>query len=355
MSMPKLFDKKGANSDAEGIQPVFVIAEAGVNHNGCIATALDLIDQASKAGADCVKFQTFRAESVVTANAPKAKYQTRVADPRESQLDMLRGLELAASAYPELINACKKSGMVFTSTPYNEEDIAFLDSLDIPIFKAASIHIVEPHFLKLMAQTGRPILVSTGMATWEEIDKAVRTIRSTGNNNFVLLQCTTNYPSEICDVNLNAMIAMRERYDCLVGYSDHTQSHIPSIGAVALGACVIEKHFTLDRTASGPDHSTSETPAEFKKLVESIRTMEMVLGQSEKKPTLAEQENMPGMRRSIVAKRDISLGKTIEDDDLICKRPATGISPSDWEHIVGKVASRKITAGAILQWEDLNG
>jgi len=330
-------------------RPAFIIAEAGVNHNGDVDKAFELIRVAKRAGADCVKFQTFKAERVVTQSAPKASYQMRVSDPAESQLSMLKKLELSEDAYADLIALCDREGIIFTSTPYNEEDIEFLDSLGVPLLKSASIHIAEPRFLQRMAETGRPLVVSTGMATWDEIDEAVRAIRSTGNENFVLLQCTTNYPSRLADTNLRAMVSMRERFDCNVGYSDHTQSHAPCIGSIALGACVVEKHLTLDRAMSGPDHLTSESPEEFATLVTSIREMEVAMGSPEKAPTEAERANMPGMRRSIVARRAIAKGSPIEDDDLTCRRPLSGIPPREWEQLLGRIALRDIPAGEMLE------
>lgn len=334
--------------------PAFMIAEVGVNHNGSVEVAAESIRAAKKAGADCVKFQTFKAERVVTETAPKAKYQTLVTDPAESQIAMLRKLELDEQSYGDLIQICKSEDIVFTSTPYNEEDIAFLDALDVPVLKAASMHLAEPQFLKSMAKTGRPLLISTGMASWEEVAVAVDTIRSAGNENFVLLQCTTNYPSLVSDVNLRAMDSMGERFNCLVGYSDHTQSHIPCLGGVAMGACVIEKHFTLDKALPGPDHSTSETPDDFAKLVSAVRNMEVALGSKEKAPTAAERENMIGMRRSIVAKRNIAAGQIVTSEDISCKRPATGIAPSEWDLVVGKVAIKPVADGEMLTWSDLD-
>jgi N,N'-diacetyllegionaminate synthase len=335
--------------------PVFVIAEVGVNHNGSLDMALELIRAAKAAGADCVKFQTFKSDRVVSADAPKAAYQLKVTDQAESQIDMLRKLELGEDAYPGLIALCRELGILFSSTPYNEEDIAQLDALDVPILKAASIHCGEPHFLRVMAETGRPVILSTGMATWEEVDRAVATLRATGNDNFVVLQCTTNYPSDVADANLRTMAAMAERYGCLVGYSDHTLSHAPCIASVALGACVIERHFTLDTTLPGPDHSSSDTPESFGRLVRMIRDAQAALGSAEKQPTAAERKNMTGMRRSIFARRDIAAGKTIEDADLICKRPATGIAPSQWDEIVGRPSTRAIAAGEMLSAADIHG
>lgn len=333
--------------------PVFLVAEAGVNHNGSAEMARQLVRAAKAAGADCVKFQTFKAERVVTEAAPKAVYQTKVTDPAESQIDMLRKLELDEGAYGDLITACKAEDIVFTSTPYNEEDIDFLMSLDVPVLKAASIHLVEPKFLQAMAATGKPLLVSTGMATWDDVDLAIRAIRETGNENFVMLQCTTNYPSAVADAHLNAMTEMARRYDCLVGYSDHTQSRVPCIASVGMGACVIEKHFTLDRGLPGPDHTTSEDPDGFRVLSAAVREAELALGRAEMAPTEAERANMEGMRRSLTAKVAIAKDRVITDADLICRRPATGVAPKFWDDVVGKVAKRDIAAGEMLAWGDL--
>ena len=334
-------------------KPTFIIAEAGVNHNGDEKAAAELVRQAKQAGADCVKFQTFKAERVVTALAPKANYQLSVTDPKQSQLDMLRSIELAEHAYGDLVALCANEEIVFTSTPYNEQDITFLYELGVPLLKSASIHIAEPRFLQKLAETGLPLIVSTGMASWNEIDEAVKAIRSTGNEHFVLLQCTTNYPSLLEDTHLRAMVEIGKRQQCLVGYSDHTQTHIPCLGATALGACVIEKHFTLDKNLPGPDHSTSETPDSFSALVESIRKIEIALGSNEKHPTKAEQENMLGMRRSIVSRNHLTAGHIISEEDLTCKRPASGIAPREWNKLIGKRTSRSLPEGTILQWDDI--
>lgn len=336
-------------------QPAFVIAEAGVNHNGDIRMAADLVRHAKLAGADCVKFQTFKAKRVVTANAPKANYQMQVTDPQQSQLAMLRSLELPENAYGDLIALCEAEELVFTSTPYNDEDVAFLEELGVPVLKSSSIHLAEPRFLQRLAETGRPLIVSTGMARWDEVEEAVQAIRATGNERFVLLQCTTNYPSNVKDTHLRAMIEMGRRHHCLFGYSDHTQSHLPCLGAVALGACVIEKHFTLDKSLPGPDHSTSETPDGFAALVKDIRTMETALGSSDKQPSEAELANMPGMRRSIVTRRDLPSGHVLSDEDLTCKRPGTGISPREWTRLIGRRTVRPVSKSALLQWDDLDG
>jgi N,N'-diacetyllegionaminate synthase len=335
-------------------QSIFIIAEAGVNHNGDPRMAAELVRAAKQAGADCVKFQTFKAERVVTPDAPKASYQMRVTDPGQSQLAMLRSLELSEDLYGELVALCVAEGVLFTSTPYNEEDVDFLHALDVPVLKSASIHLAEPRFLQRMAETGRPLIVSTGMATWDELSEAVQAIRATGNDRFVLLQCTTNYPSLIQDTHLRAMEEMGHRLQCLVGYSDHTQSHVPCLGAVAMGACVIEKHFTLDKSLPGPDHSTSETPEDLAALVADIRTMEEALGGPEKQPTEAECANMLGMRRSLAARRALPSGHTLTDADLTCKRPASGIAPREWVRLLGRKTVRPVPAGVLLQWDDLD-
>jgi len=335
-------------------QSTFIIAEAGVNHNGDPRMAAELVRAAKRSGADCVKFQTFKAERVVTSDAPKASYQMRVTDPLQSQLAMLRSLEMSEENYGELVALCEAEGLLFTSTPYNEEDVDFLHELDVPVLKSASIHLAEPRFLQRMAETGRPLIVSTGMATWDEVDEAVKAIRATGNDRFVLLQCTTNYPSLIRDTHLHAMEEMGQRFKCLVGYSDHTQSHVPCLGAVAMGGCVIEKHFTLNKALPGPDHSTSETPDEFATLVAGIRTMEEALGGTEKRPSEDEYSNMLGMRRSLATRRALPAGHTITDADLTCMRPANGIAPREWERVVGLKLECAVPAGVLLKESDLS-
>ena len=331
--------------------PVFIIAEAGVNHNGDVALAKRLILAAKNAEATCVKFQTFKAERVVMAEAPKARYQLGTTDPRESQLAMFRKLELEMSFYESLIDLCRQNDIVFMSTPYNNEDVDFLDEIGAPAFKLASIHIVEPTFLQYVAEKGKPMIISTGMATLAEVDEAVRAVRETGNEQFVLLQCTTNYPSRAEDANLRTIQTMANAFEVLVGYSDHTQTDTACIASVALGACVIEKHFTLDKSLPGPDQSTSADPDEFHRLVLKIRETEKVLGSSIKKPTEVEQENMVGMRRSIVAKATISPGQIITPEMLTFKRPATGLRPTLADEIVGQIALYTIPAGEMITWK----
>lgn len=335
--------------------PVFIIAEAGVNHNGDINQAKKLIRQAKKIGANCIKFQTFKAERVVTQQAPKANYQLKTTNPQESQLDMLRKLELSPIAYQELVALCQKEDILIFSTPYNREDVDFLDELGVPAFKLASIHLVEPYFLQYVAAKNKPMIISTGMATLAEVDEAIRAIKSTGNTQIIVLQCTTNYPSKLEDANLKAMQTMQNAFNVLVGYSDHTQSNTACIASVAMGACVIEKHFTLDKSLAGPDHSSSADPAEFEMLIKDIREAEMVLGSAIKEPCEVEKINAVGMRRSIVAKCDILAGDTITEDMLTFKRPASGIKPAFFADIVGRIAQQTLNKNELVTWEALGG
>lgn len=321
--------------------PVFVIAEAGVNHNGSVDSARELIRAAHAAGADCVKFQTFRAESAVTASAPKAEYQVEVTGSG-SQLEMLKALELPEEAWPELIDLCRDLGIAFMSTPYNFADVDLLDGLGVPAFKLASIHLVELPFVRYVAARGRPVILSTGMATLAEARDAVAAAREEGNEQVVVLQCTTNYPASLEDANVRAMVTLGRELSVHVGFSDHCASDLASLAAVALGASVIEKHFTLDRTLPGPDHSSSLDPAGLRRLVESIRGVERALGSGVKSPAASEARNTSGMRRSIVAVRPIRAGERIRREALDFKRPATGLEPRRLDEVVGRLARRDI-------------
>jgi len=331
----------------------YVIAEAGVNHNGSPKVALELVQAAAKSGVDCVKFQTFKAERVATPGAPKAAYQLEVTDPGESQIAMLKALELTESAYPDLIAACDKLGIGFTSTPYNEEDVDFLVSLGLSALKLASIHAVEPSLLRYAAATGKVLILSTGMCTMDEVKRAVDIVHGAGNRQLIVLQCTTNYPSPTSDSNLRAMLTMRDQLGVIVGYSDHTQSDTACIAAVAMGACLIEKHFTLDKTMPGPDQPTSLEPIEMARLMDVIRETESALGTGMKVPADNEKRNIAGMRRGIVARKAIAQGQTITAADLILKRPLSEIPPAAWDKVVGAAASRDIAPGASLAWDDV--
>ena len=322
--------------------PVFIIAEAGVNHDGSAEKARQLLVAAHEAGARCVKFQTFKAENLLAENAPKADYQLETTDPTESQMEMLRRLELKPDDYISLLKYAEEKDIVLLSTPYNIEDVDLLDDLGMPAFKLASMHLPEPSFLRYVAQKGKPMIVSTGMATMEEVEEGMAAIRSTGNDQVILLQCTTNYPALIEETNLLAMHTLREAFDVRVGYSDHTTTDTACIGAVALGACLIEKHFTLDRSAPGPDHAASVDPAGFEMLVQRIREAEAMRGDGRKIPTPAEKKNARGMRRSIYTRTHIEKGTVITPSMLTFKRPGTGLPPWHFDALMGEVALRDI-------------
>jgi N,N'-diacetyllegionaminate synthase len=334
-------------------EPVFIIAEVGVNHNGDLDLAKKLIKEAARCGADCVKFQTFKAEKLVLEDAPKANYQLQTTSKNETQLEMLKKLEMSIDKYSEIIKYCENEGVLFISTPYNIEDVDFLEDLGVAAFKLASMHAAEPWFARYVAKKNKPIFLSTGMSTLSEIDTTVRSIKETGNDKLILLQCTTNYPSKIEDTNLLAMNTMSETFNLMAGYSDHTEDDTACIASVALGAKVIEKHFTLDKSLPGPDHTTSATPIEFMNLVKNIRNTEKSLGSSVKQPCDIEKINMKGMRRSIVVKNDIDKGIKITDDMITLKRPSSGISPMYLDEIIGKKTTNKVFKDQILKWHDI--
>lgn len=333
--------------------PCFLIAEAGVNHNGSVETAKRLVAEARRSGADCVKFQTFKAERIVTATSPKARYQLKSTDPEESQLAMLRKLELSEAGHREVFAFAQEMGMLCISTPYNTEDIALLQELGVGALKIASGQVAEPYFLRAVAETGLPLIVSTGMASLSEVAVAVETIRETGNERFVLLQCTTDYPARVADANLRAMGTLGRAFGCAVGYSDHAEGISLCVAAAALGASVIEKHFTLDRSAPGPDHACSSDPAEFLAFTRAVREVEAGLGTGIKVPSEAERRNTPGMRRSIVARVAIARGTVLSVPHLAFKRPATGLPPGLLPQVLGRRAKVDIPPDTQLAWDIL--
>ncbi|ACD97110.1 N-acetylneuraminate synthase [Trichlorobacter lovleyi] len=342
VSMPKIQFSEGNN--------IYLIAEAGVNHNGSMQLAKKLVEAAKQAGADCVKFQTFQAENVVTRTAPKAKYQLAVTDKQESQLEMLKKLELSFEDHKELMDYCRRLEIDFLSTPYGFSDIASLEELGVASYKIASGQIVEPSFLHAVAATGKPIYLSTGMATLAEVATAVEAIRNAGNHQLVLLQCTTNYPSRIQDANLLTIPVMKAAFGTEVGYSDHTQSDTACLVAIGLGARVIEKHLTLDKSLPGPDHAASATPVEFQRLCCAIRDAEESLGSGVKEPCEAEVLNAVNMRRSLVAARHIKAGEVFELGMLAFKRPGRGIRPALLSEILGCVATNDIEQDTMITW-----
>lgn len=318
---------------------VFIIAEAGVNHNGSFELACRLVDAAKKAGVDCIKFQTFKSENLVSKTAQKAHYQKNTTGDG-SQVDMLRKLELSYEDFLGLKAYCDKIGICFLSTPFDLDSIAFLDSIDMPFWKIPSGEVTNYPYLVALAKTGKPIVMSTGMCNLSEIKNAVSVLKDNGAQEIKLLHCNTEYPTPFEDVNLNAMITMRDAFGLEIGYSDHTNGIEVPIAAVALGAKVIEKHFTLDRNMEGPDHKASLEPDELAQMVQSIRNIEKAMGTGEKMPSPSEQKNIFIARKSIVAKRDIKSGETFSEENLTVKRPGNGISPMKWNDVIGTKACR---------------
>jgi N,N'-diacetyllegionaminate synthase len=331
--------------------PALVIAEAGVNHNGSIDLALKLVDAAVAAHADAVKFQTFRAAKLATRGAAKAQYQIEQTGSNESQFEMLRRLELSWDEFRQLDAYCRSRGIVFLSTPFDEESADFLDRLEMPAFKIPSGEITNLPFLTAVALKKKPMIVSTGMATLAEVDTAMSAIASTGNREVVLLHCVSNYPADAKDVNLRAMDTLRHAFAVPVGYSDHTEGVAVSIAAAALGAAVIEKHFTLDRTQPGPDHQASLEPQELSSLIRSIRIVEAAMGDGRKQPTQAEISTAAVARKSVATAVDLRSGTRIDASHLVRLRPGTGISPALLPLIVGRVLRVDVAAGSLLQWD----
>jgi len=333
--------------------PVWIIAEVGVNHNGDLGLALELVHAAKECGAACVKFQTFRSERVVTRASPKAKYQLETTSVDESQFEMLKKLELDHDAFVRIAEECARAGIAFLSTPYGIEDVDLLESVDSPAYKIASALAVEPPLLEKVAATGKPVLLSTGMCTMDEVRTAVQTLVHGGCEELVIFQCTTDYPSRLDEANLRVIASLREQFQCPVGYSDHSEGLLATTAAVALGACAIERHFTLDRSMPGPDHLASSDPAEMRLLVEAVRNVETALGSGTKSPTARESVNRKNMRRGIVAARGLSAGHRLELRDLAFKRPLQGIAPDNYERVIGRCLKRDVAADEPISWGDL--
>lgn len=328
---------------------VFVIAEAGVNHNGDIEIAKKLVDMAAWAGADAVKFQTFKAEKLVCKAAPKADYQMKTTDGNETQYDMLKKLELSMQMHKELIQHCKERKILFLSTPFDIDSIKFLFDVGLPLFKVPSGEITNLPYLREVAKTKRKIILSTGMSSLNEVKAAVEVLRKNGAQDITLLHCNTQYPTPVSDVNLLAMETMRAALKLPVGYSDHTQGIEVALAAAALGACVIEKHFTLDKKMSGPDHKASLEPEELKNMVVGIRKIEQAMGDGVKQASYSERDNVNIVRKSIVALSDIHRGERFTDENLTTKRPGNGISPMRWDEIIGMEANKDYKQDEMIQ------
>jgi N,N'-diacetyllegionaminate synthase len=329
----------------------FIIAEAGVNHNGSVEIAKRMIEVAKECGADAIKFQTFKAEEVVSKYAPKAEYQKQTTGEIESHLQMVKKLELSFDDFIVLKEYCDKLGIMFLSTPFDFESIDFLNSLGLEIFKIPSGEITNLPYLEKIGKLRKKVILSTGMADLGEIEDALDILISCGTKkeNITVLHCNTEYPTPYEDVNLLAMLTIKEAFKVKVGYSDHTPGIEVPIAAVALGASVIEKHFTLDRNMQGPDHKSSLEPNELKAMVRAIRNVEKALGDGIKKPSPSEIKNKIIVRRSIVAKRNIKRGEIFNEENITVKRPATGISPMRWYEILGKTATRDYKEDEIIE------
>ena len=327
---------------------VYIIAEAGVNHNGSFELACRLADAAKDAGADCVKYQTFKSENLVSKNAQKAEYQKKTTGA-SSQQDMLKKLELSFDSFVKLKEYCDKIGICFLSTPFDFDSIDFLNSLNMPFWKIPSGEVTNYPYLVALAKTGKPVVMSTGMCEMSEISDAIKVLKDNGTKDIKLLHCNTEYPTPFEDVNLTAMDTMRKAFNVEVGYSDHTKGIEVPIAAVALGATIIEKHFTLDRNMEGPDHKASLEPDELKKMVDSIRNIEKSIGTGIKEPSASEKKNIAIARKSIVAKKVIKAGEILSPDNITVKRPGTGISPMRWNEIIGTKAVKDYYEDEIIQ------
>jgi|SRR5688572_11631896 N-acetylneuraminate synthase len=354
---------------------VVVVAEAGVNHNGSLKLALELVDAAATAGANAVKFQTFRADALASAAAPKAAYQERTTDGGESQRDMLRKLELDAPAHRDLVARCRQRGIAFLSTPFDLESLALLaGELDVPAIKIGSGDLTNGPLLHAAARTGKPLILSTGMATLDEIEGALGLVawtvleqrepagaealraayasaagRRAAAERVTLLQCTTDYPAAAADLNLRAMQTLKERFGTRVGFSDHSTGISAAIAAAALGATVIEKHLTLDRGMAGPDHAASLEPENFAAMVAGVREAEEALGTGDKRPVAAELANTVAARKSLVAACAVRKGERFSAQSLAVMRPGGGISPMRYWEWLGKAATRDYAAGELIK------
>ena len=336
----------------------FIVAETGVNHNGSLEIARKLIDVSVQAGADAVKFQTFRADRLVTATASKADYQIGNMGTDESQFEMLEKLEISLEMHRELFSYCNKKDIIFMSTPFDEESVDLLDNLGMQIFKISSGEITNKPLLQHIASKKKPIILSTGMSFLGEVEKAIGWINEIWNKlninpKLTLLHCVSNYPANVEDSNLAAMKTMEAAFGLTVGYSDHSCGLEISIAAVALGAKVIEKHITLDRNMQGPDHKASLEPEEFVAMVTAIRNVEKAMGDGVKKPTKRENDRKKTVRRSLVTAKEIKAGDTISPNDILIKRPGTGIPAEFKDKVVGMKSGSDISVDSVIKWEDL--
>ena len=329
---------------------VFIIAEAGVNHNGSIELAFKLIDAAVEAGVDAVKFQTFKAENLVSKNTQKAEYQKQTTNPLESQLDMLKKLELDVDVHKKLIKYCNAKGIMFLSSPFDHESIDLLNELGLKIYKIPSGEITNLPYLRRIGSLAKQVILSTGVSTLKEVGDALAILVDSGTKkeNITVLHANTMYPTPMEDVNLNAMLTIQKEFGVAVGYSDHTLGIEVDIAAVAMGASCLEKHFTLDKTMDGPDHKASLEPEELKAMVGAIRNIEKALGSCEKKPSPSESVNIKVVRKSIFANQNIKKGDLLTDKNIAVKRPGGGISPMQWDEVIGTISSKDYNADELI-------
>ncbi len=333
--------------------PVFIVAEAGVNHNGDPALARRLVDAAAECGADAVKFQTFTVDALLTREAPKAGYQVETTGAEESQREMLARLELGADRLAELRDRAAKHGLIFFSAPFDEASADALEALDVALYKVPSGEITNLPLLRHVAAKGRPVILSTGMATLEEVEQAVAAIRAAGDPPLALLHCLSAYPAPVEEVNLRAMDSLASRFGCPVGFSDHTLGIDVAVAAAARGATIIEKHLTLDKTLPGPDHRASLGPAEFNAMVRAIRAVESALGDGVKRPMPSELDTRRVARKSLVAARALRAGERVAAGDVASKRPGTGISPAELPRVLGLRLTRDVAVDEVIAWEAL--
>jgi N,N'-diacetyllegionaminate synthase len=334
-------------------EPALILAEAGVNHDGELDRARALVRAAAEAGADAVKFQTFSADRLVTRTAPQADYQVRGEGEVSTQHAMLKRLELTRADHVALVRQCVEVDLVFLSSPFDEASADLLDELEVPAFKLGSGELTNLPLLQHVARKGRPMILSTGMADLGEVEAALIAVRRAGDPPVVLLHCVSCYPAHPAEVNLRAMETLRGAFGVPVGYSDHTLGHEAALAAVALGACVIEKHFTVDCTLPGPDHQASIEPVELAALVASIRQVEMTLGHGRKVPLLREAEIAEVARKSLVAARDVAAGEVLDADAVAILRPGTGLAPAERDSVIGRTAAEAIPSGTPLTREML--
>jgi len=329
---------------------VFIIAEAGVNHNGSVKLAKELIDVAVQSGVDAVKFQTFKAENLVSKDTQKAAYQKETTDKQESQFDMIKKLELDVNTHKELISYCQSKDIMFLSTPFDHDSIDMLNELGLEIFKIPSGEITNLPYLRHIGSLKKKVILSTGMADLGEIEDALDVLNDAGTDRdqITVLHANTMYPTPMEDVNLKAMQTIGTAFDIAYGYSDHTLGIEVDIAAVAMGATIIEKHFTLDKTMEGPDHKASLEPDELVAMVKAIRNIELALGSSVKKPSKSEKPNMEIARKSIVANQAIEMGETFTEENMTIKRPGSGISPMQWDETIGRKALKDYDADELI-------